>query len=96
MTLRDKMQQEQQAKTLYKQAQNYAFEYADEALVRNVFPSGQALSDLRHFDEGLPQHSGDAKAISDQLHQYGSSASVALLCTEARGMSVRPQRGELL
>ena len=89
MTLRDKMQQEQQA-------QRYAFAYVDEALVRNVFPSGQALSDLRHFDEGLPQHSGDAKAISDQLHQYGSSASVALLCTEARGMSVRPQRGELL
>ncbi|MDB9952046.1 aminotransferase class V-fold PLP-dependent enzyme [Porticoccaceae bacterium] len=77
MTLRDKMQREQQAKTLYKQAQNYAFEYADEALARNVFPSGQALSDLRHFDEGLPQHSGDAKAILEQLHQYGSPASVA-------------------
>ncbi|MDA9090681.1 hypothetical protein N9J84_01100 [Porticoccaceae bacterium] len=61
-----------------------------------LFPSGQALSDLRHFDEGLPQHSGDAKAILDQLHQYGWPASVALLCTEARGMSVRSQRGELL
>ncbi|MDB4308889.1 hypothetical protein N9913_01135 [Porticoccaceae bacterium] len=89
MTLRDKMPREQQA-------QRYAFAYADEALVRTVFPSGQALSDLRHFDEGLPQHSGDAKAILDQLHQYGWPASVALLCTEARGMSVRPQRGELL
>jgi len=77
MTLRDKMQQEQQAKTLYKQAQNYAFEYADEALVRNVFPSGQALAELRHFDEDLPENSGDAKAILEQLHQYGSPASVA-------------------
>ena len=77
MTLRDKMQREQQAKSLYDQAQRYAFEYSDEALVRNVFPSGQALSDLRHFDEGLPQHSGDAKAILDQLHQYGSPASIA-------------------
>ncbi|MDC0004221.1 hypothetical protein OAE19_07460 [Porticoccaceae bacterium] len=96
MTLRDRMQREQQPKSLYEQAQNYAFEYADEALARNVFPSGQALSDLRHFDEGLPENSGDAKAILDQLHQYGSPASVALLCTEARGMSVRPQRGELL
>ena len=36
MTLRDKMQQEQQAKTLYKQAQNYAFEYADEALLLSL------------------------------------------------------------
>jgi len=96
MTLRDRMQREKQPKSLYEQAQRYTFDYADEALVRNVFPSGQALSDLRHFDGGLPQHSGDAKAILDQLHQYGSPASVALLCTEARGMSVRPQRGELL
>ena len=77
MILRDKMQREQQAKSLYEQAQRYAFEYSDEALVRNVFPSGQALLDLRHFDEGLPQHSGDAKAILDQLHRYGSPASVA-------------------
>jgi glutamate/tyrosine decarboxylase-like PLP-dependent enzyme len=77
MTLRDKMQREQQAKSLFEQAQHYAFEYADEALVRNVFPSDQALADLKYFDEALPENSGDALAILEQLHRYGSPASVA-------------------
>ena len=43
MNLREKMQREQQLKELFKQAQGYAFDYADEALQRNVFPAEQAL-----------------------------------------------------
>jgi glutamate/tyrosine decarboxylase-like PLP-dependent enzyme len=77
MTLRDKMQREQQLKTLFEQAHSFAFEYANDALGRNVFPSAQALADLDHFDEALPNNSGDAQAILEQLHNYGSPASVA-------------------
>ena len=77
MNLRQKMQLEQQQKALFKQAQGYAFEYADEALLRNVFPSDQALKDLDQFVEQLPTTTGDPAAILEQLHQYGSPASVA-------------------
>ena len=57
MTLREKMQREQQLKELFKQAQGYAFDYADEALQRNVFPSAQAIEELDMFAEELPANS---------------------------------------
>ena len=77
MTLREQMQREQQLKTLFEQAQNYAFDYADHVLTRNVFPTEQALADLAHFDEELPKTSGDGSAILEKLHRFGSPASVA-------------------
>lgn len=77
MTLREQMQREQQLKTLFEQAQNYAFDYADLVLTRNVFPTEQALADLAHFDEELPKSSGDGSAILEKLHRFGSPASVA-------------------
>ncbi len=77
MTLREKMHREQQLKTLFEQAQRHAFDYADGALERNVFPSAQALADLGQFDEPLPAYSGDAESILTKLHSHGSPASVA-------------------
>jgi len=77
MNLREKMQREQQLKELFKQAQGYAFDYAEEALQRNVFPSAKAIEELDIFAEELPVNTGDAKAILEQLHRYGSPASVA-------------------
>lgn len=77
MTLREKMQREQQLKELFNQAQGYAFDYADTALQRNVFPSAKAIDELDMFVEELPANIGDAKAIIEQLHRYGSPASVA-------------------
>ena len=77
MNLRQKMQLEQEQKALFKQAQGYAFEYADKALQRNVFPSDQALKDLDQFVEQLPTTTGDPSAILKQLHQCGSPATVA-------------------
>ena len=77
MSLRDNMHREQQSKTLLEQAKGYAYEYADGAAQRNVFPSKQALADLEQFVEELPASSGDAAAILQQLHQYGSPATTA-------------------
>jgi len=77
MTLREQMQREQQVKTLFEQAQNYAFDYAEDVLTRNVFPTEQALADLEYFNEELPISSGDGSAILEQLHRFGSPASVA-------------------
>ena len=76
-TIQTKMAAEQRSKSLFQQAQAFAFEYADGAAERNVFPTDAALQGLAAFDEGLPQHSGDASAILEQLHQHGSPATVA-------------------
>ena len=77
MTLRENMHREQQLKNLFEQAKGYAYEYADAASERKVFPSQQALADLEQFVEDLPARSGDAAAILQQLHQYGSPATTA-------------------
>ena len=77
MTLHNRMHREQQSKALLEQAKGYAYEYADSAAQRNVFPSKQALADLEQFVEDLPTSSGDAAAILQQLHQYGSPATTA-------------------
>lgn len=77
MALRDSMHREQQTKSLLEQARGYAYEYADGAAQRNVFPSKQALADLEQFVEDLPASTGDATAILKQLHQYGSPATTA-------------------
>ena len=77
MTLRYSMHREQQSKTLLEQAKGYAYEYADGAAQRNVFPSKQALANLEQFVEDLPASSGDATAILKQLHEYGSPATTA-------------------
>ncbi|MGB2002956.1 MAG: pyridoxal-dependent decarboxylase, partial [Porticoccaceae bacterium] len=71
------MQAEQQLKTLYDQSRDYAFEYAEAVADRRVFPSQQALADLETFVENMPSNNGDAGSILQQLHQYGSPASVA-------------------
>ncbi len=71
------MAAEQRSKALYEQAQTFAFEYADGAAERNVYPTEAALQRLAAFDESLPQQSGDAGAILEQLHQHGSPATVA-------------------
>jgi len=76
-TIHDKMAAELRSKALFQQAQTHAFEYADAATERTVYPTDAALQGLAAFDESLPQQSGDAGAILEQLHQHGSPATVA-------------------
>ena len=64
-------------KALFKQAESYAFDYADKSLERNVFPTRQALSHMESFDEAMPDSPGDAAAIIRQLHDQGSPATVS-------------------
>lgn len=75
--LRESMFQEFADKTIFRQAGNYAFEYADTVRGRNVFPSDTAMNNLDKFSEKLPDSPGNALAILNQLHQYGSPATVA-------------------
>ena len=76
-TLRNKMFQQMQQKTLLEQAKGYAFDYIDESLERNVFPSAEAIANLNHFDETLPESNTNPEDILKQLNDYGSPATVS-------------------
>ncbi len=54
--LREKMLLEMERKEIFKQAKDYAFEYADKALEQNVFPADEAITNhtIRHI-----QNSGE-------------------------------------
>lgn len=75
-SLQEKMSLQMREKTLFKQAEAYAFEYVDGARDRNVFPSDAAITNLDQFVEALPATNGDAADILKLLHEVGSPASV--------------------
>ncbi len=64
-------------KDIFRQAQKHAFDYADHIFERQVYPTPSAIDDLDHFMEELPEATGDAADVIDQLHRYGAPASVA-------------------
>ncbi len=75
--LQEKMFLQMEQKEIFQQAKNYAFDYADNALERNVYPSDAAIANLAQFDEALPDAIGDAAEVIKILHDYGSPATVS-------------------
>ena len=78
-TLQDNMFQEIRNKEIFKQAQEYSFNYLDDVFDRNVYPTQEALDDLSIFDEELPESSTEAENVIKQLNKYGSPATTATL-----------------
>ncbi len=76
-SLRQKMFREMEQKEIFEQAKRHAFEYADNALARNVFPTDEAIGNLDVFVEDMPEATGEAAEILKQLHVYGSPATVS-------------------
>ena len=74
-----KMFKEIKSKELFATAHEYALSYLDQVLDRHVFPTKEAIGNLAHFDEDLPEVSVEAKMVLDQLHQYGAPATVSTL-----------------
>ncbi len=74
--LQSQMQQEMIDKKIFNQAKEYAFDYADKALERNVYPTDEALENLRVFDEQLPDTISNPLGILELLHTHGSPATV--------------------
>lgn len=74
--IQDQMFAEMKAKYLFEQAKSYAFEYADQSTERNIYPHPEALKNLSHFIEKLPQTSLDAEKVLEMLHTFGSQATV--------------------
>lgn len=66
-----------QQKKLFKQAAAYAFDYIDQSVHRNVYPSQEAINNLTRFDEALPPSSTRPEEILKQLHDHGSPATVS-------------------
>jgi len=76
-TLFETLKQDNIDKTIYEQAQQYAYEYLDSVMERGVYPSNEALENLKHFDEPMPDVGQLATDILRDLHTYGSPATVA-------------------
>ncbi len=64
---------------LYDSAQEYAHDYLATVVDRESFPTREALAGLSHFDEKLPEATGSATDILDQLQAFGAPAAVPTL-----------------
>jgi glutamate/tyrosine decarboxylase-like PLP-dependent enzyme len=72
----ERMFHEMADKNLYDQAKEYAYDYLDKSLSRNVFPSQEAIEALGVFDESLPVKSQNPQEILEKLHKFGSPGTV--------------------
>ncbi len=75
--LRTKMFQELKEKNILEQVKEYAFDYVNKAFERNVFPTADAVVNLKKFEEPVPDSIGNPEVILEQLNLYGSEATVS-------------------
>lgn len=75
-TIQEAMFLDMKNKNLFDKAQEFGFRYLQEALDRNIYPTKEAIDDLKFFDEDMPGHSSDATSIINLLNKYGSPATV--------------------
>ena len=61
---------------LLRQAHDYAAEYLRTVGERPVFPSEEAVENLRAFDVPLPDEGEDAEGLLADLHRWGTPATV--------------------
>ena len=76
--IRRRMFNEMEQKFVFDEARNAAYDYADRALERNVFPTDEALADLSRFEEDLPEKPGNAMQILWKRDQGGCHQSGTL------------------
>lgn len=74
--LQSKMYGELQSGRIFEQIQNDALQYLSEVFDRHVFPTEEALHNLKQFEEDLPGNSSDASNVLNFLNQYGSPATL--------------------
>lgn len=75
--LQEKMFSEMEQKDIFRQAQKYAFDYADNVFKRDVYPTPDAIAGLDEFVEELPESVGNASELLEKLNGYGTPASTA-------------------
>lgn len=77
MDLQNKMFEELKDKKIFDLARSHAYSYADGIAEMDVYPSKQNLERMDIFDEPLPENPANAYDIIEQLHEYGSPATIA-------------------
>ncbi|MEQ1963205.1 pyridoxal-dependent decarboxylase [Xenorhabdus khoisanae] len=60
-----------------KVASKIAYDYVSGIRNQRVFPDAKALAGLQNFDKPLPTTGTDCQQVLEQLHSYGSPATVA-------------------
>ena len=75
----EQMHSEIRSKEIFKQSQQYAFDYLDTIFNRNVYPTEEAIVDLSKFDEIMPEQPTAAEQVLEYLNRYGSPATTATL-----------------
>ena len=75
--LHKQMRDEMIEKEIFNQIKEYAFDYADNSLERNVYPTEDAIEKLKIFDELIPENTGNSKEILGLLHKFGSPATIS-------------------
>ena len=75
--LKAKMHEELQNKQLFEKAKSFAYDYIDGIEKMNVFPDETALKGLDNFDESLPNETGNALHVLEQLNEFGSPGTIA-------------------
>ena len=76
-SLQENMFHEMKQKDIFRQAQKYAFDYADSIKERHVYPTPDVIADLNNFCEEIPESWGNAVDVIERLNRYGTPASVA-------------------
>src|SRR5882672_6384871 len=71
------MLQELETKEIFELAKQYAYQYLEKIGDREVYPTAEALYDLKNFEENFPESSSSAKKVIELLERYGSPATVA-------------------
>lgn len=77
--IQEAMFREIQDQSIFERVQTYAQQYLNEVFDRNVYPTAEALENLQHFEESMPESPTQVSTILDQLYQYGSPATVTSL-----------------
>jgi glutamate/tyrosine decarboxylase-like PLP-dependent enzyme len=75
--IQTRMFEEMKDETIFEISKRYGLNYLSEVFTRNVYPEDKALSNLKIFEEDLPEGFTSSKDILDQLNHYGSPATVA-------------------
>lgn len=73
------MFKELQERSIFEQAQAYSFDYLDQVLDRNIYPTEEALAALSQFEEEMPKAPSSADDVLAQLQKFGAPATVAQL-----------------
>ncbi|GHN02051.1 aspartate aminotransferase family protein [Cytophagales bacterium WSM2-2] len=77
--IQNEMFKELESKEIFELAKQFAYKYQEGVRARNVYPTADALRDLKNFEEDLPVKPSKASDVIRQLEKYGAPATTTIL-----------------